>query len=108
MAALEAAMDVWDGVDMEEVRRESLRLGDRFIAGVERACPELVLATPREHERRGSQVSFRHPEGYAVMQALIARGWWGISGRPTSCGSESRRFMWARRRSTGRWRPSGR
>jgi kynureninase len=74
MAALEAAMDVWDGVDMEDLRRESLRLGDRFIAGVERACPELVLATPREHERRGSQVSFRHPEGYAVMQALIARG----------------------------------
>jgi kynureninase len=23
---------------------------------------------------RGSQVSFRHPEGYAIMQALIAEG----------------------------------
>ena len=33
-----------------------------------------MLATPREAERRGSQVSFRHPEGYAVMQALIAEG----------------------------------
>jgi kynureninase len=30
--------------------------------------------TPREHARRGSQVSFTHPHGYAVMQALIARG----------------------------------
>jgi kynureninase len=30
--------------------------------------------TPREHARRGSHVSFTHPHGYAVMQALIARG----------------------------------
>ncbi|SUV86486.1 kynureninase [Bordetella pertussis] len=34
----------------------------------------LTLATPREHARRGSHVSFLHPQGYAVMQALIARG----------------------------------
>ncbi|WP_037279991.1 kynureninase [Rubellimicrobium mesophilum] len=73
MAALEAALDVWDGVDMGDLRRRSLELTDRFIAGVEAACPALELVTPREHERRGSQVSFRHPEGYAAMQALIAR-----------------------------------
>jgi kynureninase len=30
--------------------------------------------TPREHARRGSQVSFTHPHGYAVMQSLIERG----------------------------------
>jgi kynureninase len=71
---LEAALDAWDGVDMQDLRRASLALADRFIDGVEAACPDLVLATPREHERRGSQVSFRHPEGYAAMQALIARG----------------------------------
>jgi kynureninase len=34
----------------------------------------LTLATPRDHASRGSQVSFRHPEGYAIMQALIAAG----------------------------------
>ena len=33
-----------------------------------------MLATPRDPADRGSQVSFRHPEGYAIMQALIARG----------------------------------
>jgi kynureninase len=74
MAALEAALDAWDGVDLHDLRRESLRLGDRLIAGVERTCPDLRLATPREHPQRGSQVSFRHPEGYAAMQALIAQG----------------------------------
>jgi kynureninase len=74
LAALEAALDVWDGVDLDDLRAASLALSDRFIAGVEARCPTLVLATPREHARRGSQVSFRHPEGYAIMQALIARG----------------------------------
>jgi kynureninase len=32
----------------------------------------LSLASPRDPNERGSQVSFRHPEGYAIMQALIA------------------------------------
>ena len=74
LAALEASMDIWDTVDIEDVRAACLALGDRFIAGVEAACPALVLATPRDHGARGSQVSFRHPQGYAIMQALIARG----------------------------------
>jgi kynureninase len=72
LAALDAALDVWEGVDMQDVRTRSLELSDLFIAGVEARCPDLVLATPREHASRGSQVSFNHPEGYAIMQALIA------------------------------------
>ncbi|MFN3606094.1 MAG: kynureninase, partial [Cypionkella sp.] len=44
------------------------------IAGIEAACPDLQLATPRDHDARGSQVSFRHPAAYAIMQAMIARG----------------------------------
>ena len=74
LAALEASMDIWDTIDIEDVRAACLALGDRFIAGVEAACPALILATPRDHGARGSQVSFRHPQGYAIMQALIARG----------------------------------
>jgi len=74
MAALDAALDIWDGVDMAALRARSLALADRFITGVETAAPALALATPRAHSARGSQVSFRHPEGYAIMQALIARG----------------------------------
>ena len=74
LAALEASLDIWDRVDMADLRRASLALTDRFIAGVEAACPTLTLATPRDHDQRGSQVSFRHPQGYAIMQALIARG----------------------------------
>lgn len=74
LAALDAALDAWDGVDMDEVRAASLALQVTFIEGVEAACPDLLLASPREPERRGSQVTFRHPDGYAIMQALIARG----------------------------------
>ncbi|HEV2507281.1 MAG TPA: kynureninase [Mesorhizobium sp.] len=73
MAALDAAMDAWEGVSMSDVRKQSIALADLFIREVEARCPELTLASPRNGAERGSQVSFRHPEGYAIMQALIAR-----------------------------------
>ncbi|MEZ5884714.1 MAG: kynureninase [Paracoccaceae bacterium] len=74
LAALDAALDVWDGVEMADIRAASLSLADRFIEGVLAACPDLRLVTPRDPALRGSQVSFAHPEGYAIVQALIARG----------------------------------
>jgi kynureninase len=74
LTALDAALDAWDGVSMHDVRAASITLCDLFITEVEARCPDLVLATTRDGTRRGSQVSFRHPEGYAIMQALIARG----------------------------------
>ena len=74
LAALDAALDVWDGVEIADLRARSIELCEAFIAGVEATCPTLELATPRDASMRGSQVSFRHPEGYAIMQALIARG----------------------------------
>ncbi|PWE28916.1 kynureninase [Pararhodobacter marinus] len=74
LAALDAALDVWDGVEIADLRARSIDLCEAFIEQVEAACPMLELATPRDAAMRGSQVSFRHPEGYAIMQALIARG----------------------------------
>ena len=74
LAALDAALDAWEGVSLADVRRASIRLSERFIAEAEARCPGLVLASPRDPTQRGSQVSFRHPEGYAIMRALIDRG----------------------------------
>ncbi|KAA9007893.1 kynureninase [Histidinibacterium aquaticum] len=74
LAALETALDAFEGVTMEDLRARSIELSERFIAGVEAACPALTLASPRDPARRGSQVSFRFEEGYAAMQALIDRG----------------------------------
>ena len=74
LAALDAALDVWEGVSVQDLRARSLQLTDAFIAGVERTCPDLELVTPRDHAMRGSQVSFRHPQAYAIVQALIDQG----------------------------------
>ncbi len=73
MVMLDAALDAWDGVDLADLRQRSIALSERFIAEVETGCEELVLASPRDAAHRGSQVSFRFDEGYAVMQAMIAR-----------------------------------
>ncbi len=76
MVALDAALDVFDGVDMQAVRDRSISLGELFIACIDRFAGQfgLELASPRDAARRGSQVSWHCPDGYAVMQALIARG----------------------------------
>jgi len=74
LAVLQEALKVWDGVDMAALRAASIALTERFIAEVEARCPMLVLASPRDPARRGSQVSFAFEHGYAAMQALIARG----------------------------------
>ncbi|WP_300067964.1 kynureninase [uncultured Ruegeria sp.] len=74
MTALSTAMDVWDMADIADVRTKSIELTEMFIERVEATCPDLELASPRDPEQRGSQISFRFQEGYAAMQALIARG----------------------------------
>lgn len=74
MAALDAALDVFDEVELSDLRAKSVELTEGFIALVEKLVPEVELASPRDADLRGSQVSVRHPHGYAVMQALIERG----------------------------------
>ncbi|HJS31116.1 MAG TPA: kynureninase [Alphaproteobacteria bacterium] len=76
MAALETGIDILLRHDMGQVRAKSVALGELFIALVAQECDgaALALASPRAADRRGSQLSFRHADGYAVMQALIARG----------------------------------
>jgi kynureninase len=74
-AGLEASLEIWDRVDLAELRTKSLALTDLFIELVEARVGEHVeVVTPRDHAVRGSQVSLRHEDGYAPMQALIERG----------------------------------
>jgi len=70
-AALEAALDVWERVPLDLLRAKSVALGSLFVELVGDA---LELASPADPARRGSHVSFRHPDGYPVMRALIDRG----------------------------------
>jgi kynureninase len=71
MQALDVALDVFEGVDLRAVRAKADRLFELFTSEV--ADLGLNLATPTDAGRRGTQVSLRHPEAYAVMQALIRR-----------------------------------
>ncbi len=71
---LDRALDVWDDVDMADIRSASIGLSELFINEIEARCPELKLASPRDPARRGSQVSFAFEAGYPAMQALIDRG----------------------------------
>ena len=75
-AALEGALDAFDGVDVDSIRRKSIELADLFIALVE-ALPQassLQLVSPRDSARRGSHLSFAHADAGAVMRRLIKRG----------------------------------
>ena len=74
MAALDAALDVWDGVSMDDIRVQSIELSELFIHEVQSRCSQLTLISPSDPEQRGSQVSFAFSDGYAAMQALIAQG----------------------------------
>jgi kynureninase len=74
LASLDGALDIWERAPMAQVRAKSLALTDLFIELVEEKLPGVFdLATPREHDRRGSQVALRHDEAYGVVQALIER-----------------------------------
>jgi kynureninase len=80
MAALECGVDVFLKAEaqggMAALRRKSIALTALFTELVEARCAGqgLTLVTPRDAALRGSQVSFAHAQGFAVMQALIARG----------------------------------
>ncbi|MFG2938076.1 kynureninase [Streptomyces sp. NPDC048282] len=76
MLALEAALEVWDGVPVAAVRAKSLALTDFFLECVEAYLPggRVECVTPVAHEERGSQIALRCPDAGDVMRRLIERG----------------------------------
>jgi kynureninase len=76
LCALEVGVDIMTRADIYKIREKSKKMGDLFIALAEQKCGGygLGIASPRNADTRGSQVSLTHPNGYAIMQALIERG----------------------------------
>lgn len=76
LLALEEALRVWDGVEVERVRAKSLALTDFFLECVAELVPagRVESVTPAGHAARGSQVSLRCEEARKVMEALVERG----------------------------------
>lgn len=72
MAALEAAIDLWEDVDLAQLWAKSARLFDILHAAGTAAGLECV--SPLDPNARGSHISFRHPHAYALCQALITKG----------------------------------
>lgn len=76
MAMAELGLAIALEADMADVRAKSVALTELFIKLVESRCAAhgFKLASPRDSSVRGSQVSLSHPQGYAIMRALIDRG----------------------------------
>jgi kynureninase len=74
--AMKAGLEMFADHRLADVRAKSVGLTERFIRLVEAALGGfgVGLLSPRTAEERGSQVALTHPQGYAVVQALIARG----------------------------------
>ena len=71
MLALDAALDVWDHVDLRDVRAKGLALTAHFRSLVE-GLPGIEVITPAD-EWRGHQITLRHPEAARLMDELIER-----------------------------------
>jgi len=75
LAALDAGLATFEGIAMADLAAKSRALSQLFIGEIEARCGDQVrLASPRDPSLRGSHVVFAHPDGYGVIQALIARG----------------------------------
>jgi kynureninase len=76
LAALEGALEVWDEVDVQQVREKSTRMGDLLIELLDTACAgsDVEVVSSREAAQRGSQVSVSVPRAGEVTARLAARG----------------------------------
>jgi len=74
LVGLESGVESFGGTDMDSIWTKSIALFDLFADLVDEHCPALACISPREPERRGSHISFRHPNAFELCQALIAEG----------------------------------
>jgi kynureninase len=74
LAALESGIESFEGARLDLLWAKSIALFDLFANLVEADCPELDCISPRDPGRRGSHISFRHPNAFELCQALIADG----------------------------------
>lgn len=86
MSALDAALDVFEGVSIEAIRAKSKALGQMFVDVVTAAAvPELDLASPESPDERGAQVSLSHPRAAELLAAAARRGVLGDFRPPSLC-----------------------
>jgi kynureninase len=74
LAALEVGVELIAEIGVDRLYAKSQALSEFFLESLMAHDVALELVSPPKSSERGSQLSFRHPEAYAICQALIARG----------------------------------
>ncbi len=74
LAALEEGVRLIAEIGIERLAAKSRALSEFLRAAIAQVAPDLPCVSPEDPAPRGSHLSFRHPEAYAIAQALIARG----------------------------------
>jgi kynureninase len=74
LTALEVGVELIAEIGVARLHAKSRALSEFFLECIADAGLDLDLASPPDSARRGSQLSFRHAQAYAICQALIARG----------------------------------
>ena len=73
LAGLEPGIDLAIEARTSRMAAKARALGDLFIRRTD-GLDGVTLVSPRDPSARGGHVSLSHPDGYAIVQALIARG----------------------------------
>ncbi|MGE6462150.1 kynureninase [Pseudoalteromonas tetraodonis] len=76
MSALDAALDVWQNVDISQIREKSIALAEVFtkLLQTHSCLSDLRLCSTENACQRGSQLAFSHTDAFAICQALIEKG----------------------------------
>ncbi|GAB5378781.1 MAG: kynureninase [Aliiglaciecola sp.] len=76
MSVLDAALSVFDNIEMRLIREKSIKLTEFFIQCLSELelNETLALSSPQDPTKRGSQISVAHKDAYAICQALIDEG----------------------------------
>ena len=74
MGCFEAALDELLAVSIQAIQDKSRKLTRLFIELMKERCADFgfTLISSQNDAIRGSQISYTHKQGYAIMQALIA------------------------------------
>ena len=81
---IEGGLKIFENLSINEIRKKSIQLSDILIKLMEQECSKygFKVFSPIDSRKRGSQVSFTHPNGFPIMQALISRGFIGDFRHP--------------------------
>ncbi|MFT6267882.1 MAG: kynureninase [Alphaproteobacteria bacterium] len=81
MSVLDASLVIFEGLDLAVLREKSIALNcffqyciEQMTANSSSSKAPLLLACNKEASMRGSQISYQHPQAYAICQALISEG----------------------------------